>query len=370
MTSRIFVATSLLVAALAAMIGCKSVETTSAMLHNQHGRYDLAIQKANEALAKNPKDAEAEFQLGLAYSFQDSVGLAYEHYMKALELDPKREKLVNDNVQSNFAKHYNAGLNSLKDDDNFTAAHEFNKAVLADPRDEKGYFQLGTTYARLADARPDSSADRKEYYSKAVTALDKVLELAKPTDPHYTDALRIAGQILARTGRPEEAISRFNRLVEEDPTKYSVIENIGTDLVSAQDWDGAVVFLELAAKARAKIGQEDFTLFYNLGVAYFNMGKDTGDKAALEKSVEYYEKALALSPDQPETVRNVVVAEVFAENWRRAMEWGERYASIKPDDPDGWRLLTRIYNELGDKEKARRCELRYEELRKRGSGSQ
>jgi tetratricopeptide (TPR) repeat protein len=298
------------------------------------------------------------------------VSFAYEHYTRALELDPERERLVNDNIQSNFAKHYNAGLNALKDDDNFTAAHEFAKAVEADPRDEKGYFQLGTTYTRLGDARPDSSADRAEYYSKAVTALDKVLELAKPTDTHYTDALRIAGQVLAKTGRPEEAVSRFSRLVEEDPTKYQVIENIGTDLVASEDWDGAVVFLELASQARAKIGQEDFTLFYNLGVAYFNMGKEAEDREALAKSVEYYEKALSLNPDQPETVRNVVVAEVFAENWRQAVEWGERYAGIKPDDPDGWRLLTRIYNELGDKEKARRCELRYDELRKRGSGSQ
>jgi tetratricopeptide (TPR) repeat protein len=370
MTSRIFVAAVVLLAVFSAMAGCKSVETTSAMLHNQTGNYAMAIQRANEALAKNPNDAEAEFQLGVAYSYLDSTALAYEHYTKAVELDPARAQIVNDNIQSNFAKHYNAGLNALKDDDHTGAAKEFYKAVEADPRDERGYFQLGTTYTRLGDASPDTTGDRAVYYEKAVKNLDKVLELAKPTDQHYTDALSIAGQVLARSGRPEEAASRFNRLVEEDPTNYRVIEKIGNDLVEEKNWKGAAVFLELAAQARAKLGQDSFELYYNLGVAYFNMGKDDADRATLEKAVEYYEKALVLNEDEPATVRNVVVAYVYAENWRRASEWGERYAGIKPNDPDGWRLLTRVYNELGDKEKARRCELRYEELRKRGSGSE
>lgn len=369
MTTRIIVAAAVLLAAVSAMIGCKSVETTSAMLHNQTGRYDLAIQKANEALAKNPNDAEAEFQLGVAYSYLDSTALAYQHYTKALELDPKRAELIQDNIQSNFAKHYNTGLNAIKDDELNNAALEFSKAVQADPRDERGYFQLGTTYTRLGDEEPDSSALRLSYYGKAVENFDKVLELAKPTDKHYTDALSIAGQVLSRSGKPEEAASRFTRLVEEDPMNYGVIERIGNELSDAKDWKGAAVFLDLAAQARAKIGQEDFTLFYNLGVAYFNLGKDGPDRAMLEKSVEYYEKALVITPDEPSTVRNVVVTQVYAENWRKAAEWGERYASLNPNDPDGWRLLTRVYNELGDKEKARRCELRYDELRKRGSGS-
>ncbi len=370
MISRTLVAAIVLVAAVAATVGCKSVATTSAMLHNQTGRYDLAIQKANEALAENPKDPEAEFQLGVAYSYLDSVGLAFDHYTKSLQLDPKREKLINDNIQSNFAKHYNAGLNGVKEEDDSTAAREFAKAVLADPRDEKGYFQLGAAYTRLGDASPDSSAERMGYYANAVTNLDKVLELAKPSDKYYTDALSIAGQVLSKSGRPEEAASRFTRLIEEDPGNYRIIERIGYDLLNGGDAKGAVVFLELAARARAKIGADDFTLFYNLGVAHVDIGGDTKDREILDKAVGYYEKALAITPDEPQTVRNVLVAYVYAENWRKTVEWGERYAAINPNDADAWRVLTRAYNELGDKEKAHRCELRYDELKKRGSGSE
>jgi tetratricopeptide (TPR) repeat protein len=348
------------------LAGCKSVETTSAILHNQSGRYDLAIETANQALADNPNDAEAEFQLGIAYSHLDSVALAYEHFSRAKELDPKREEMVANNIQSNFARHYNVALNLLKDDDYEGAAVEFEKSTLADPMEPKGYFQLGTTHTRLGDDNPEKAV---EYYTKAVPCFDKVLELANPSDKAYVDALKYAGQVLAKAGRPEEAVSRFNRLVEEDPTNFDVIEDIGYGRLDAKDWKGAAVFLDLAAQARAKIGVEDFNLFYNLGVAHFQMGKD-GDPEALTKAVEYYQQALELNPDEPLTIRNVVVAYVYAEDWRNAAEWGERYVLVQPDEADGWRLLTRCYNELGDKEKARRCELRYNELMKSGSGSE
>jgi len=352
------------------LAGCKSTMTTSAILHNQSGQYDKAIDTANKALAENPYDAEAEFQLGVAYSYLDSVGLAYGHFKQAGKLDPKRAADVQNNIQSNFARHYNAALNKIKDESYSDAAVELEKAVRADPMDEKGHFQIGSIYAKLGDESPDSTAERPENYAKAVTHFDKVLELAKPTDQHYRDALSLAGQVLAKSGKAEEAATRFNRLVEEDPTNYRTIEKIGYDLVEDGDWRLAAVFLDLAAQARAKIGADDATLFFNLGVANFNLGKDASDPAALEKAVSYYEKALNLSPNEPLTLKNIVVTYVFAEKWREVATWGERFVAVSPDDEIGWRALTRAYNEIGDKEKARRCELRWNELRKRGSGTE
>ncbi|UCG50661.1 MAG: tetratricopeptide repeat protein [Candidatus Latescibacterota bacterium] len=347
------------------LAGCKSVETTSAILHNQSGRYDLAIKTANEALVKNPKDAEAHFQLGISYSYLDSVDLAYEHFTTAAQIDPKRQKDVDNNIQSNFAKHYNRALNLLKDEDLEGAATEFEKASKANPTEPKGYFQLGTTYTQLGNRNPDNPV----YFEKAVPNFDKVLELSNPSEKHYIDALSYAGEVLAKSGKPEEAVSRFNRLVEEDPTNYRVIEKIGYDRLDGKDWKGAAVFLDLAQRARAKIGAEDFNLFYNLGVAHFQTGKE-GDAEELAKSIEFYQKALELQPDEPTTIYNITVAYVVAKDWRQAAQWGERYVGVKPDDENGWRILARIYNELGEKEKARQCSSRYDEILRSKSGGQ
>ena len=343
------------------LVGCKSKETTSAMLHNQTGRHDLAIETAQEAIAKDPNDAEAYFQLGLAYANLDSVTLAYNSFMKSVEIDPKRKDLAEDNIQSLFAKHYNKALSFSKNqsatmEDLEAAAAEFELAAESDPRQSKGFYQLGKTYTRMGDEDP-------KYYEKALPPLDKVLELSSPSDVHYIDALSLAGQVLAKTGDPEAAVSRFSRLVEEDPTNYPVIEDIGMDLLTEEkDYKGATIFLDLAAQARSKIGAEDFNLYYNLGVAHFQLGKQENDADEMATAVSYYEKALLLQPDEPTTTYNIVVAYFVGEKWDQAAIWGEKYVTIQPQDKKGWSLLSRSYSELGDQEKARQAMSRYEQL--------
>jgi hypothetical protein len=59
-----------------------------------------------------------------------------------------------------------------------------------------------------------------------------------------------------------------------------------------------------------------------------------------------------------------------AEDWRQASIWGERFVGVKPDDEDGWRILARIYNELGEKDKARQCSARYDEIMRAKSSGQ
>jgi superkiller protein 3 len=343
-----------------ALAGCKSVETTSAILHNDAGRHDLAIETSLEALAKNPNDAEAYFQLGIAYSQLDSVGLAYTNFMRAGEIDPKRDEMINNNIQSNFAKHYNLALNLWNEADKSLAAHEFKLSTEADPRQAKGYYMLGRCYVVMADDDPN-------YYNKAIDALDTVLELSGPADKHYVDALSLAGEALAAAGRPEEAISRFSRLVEEDPTNYQVIEKIGYNLLDSEDWNGSAVFLSLAADARSRIDADDFNLYYNIGVAYYQMRKD--DPAMLDKAIENYEMALNLQPDEPTTTFNIIVVYIAKGDWTQAQAWGEKYIGQNPDDPDGWRVLSRIYTEMGDQEKARRCLDRHAELIKAQQGN-
>lgn len=346
--------------ALAAFVvaGCQSVATTSAKLRNQEGNYELAIDLAKQALADNPNDAEAYFQLGVSYSELDSVSLAYENFVKAMELDPKKKKDCENNIQHNFAKHYKLGQSAYKRDDFQTAAEEFELAVSADPNQAVGYYNLGVSYYSLA-----KEVDPK-YYQNAIDALDKVLELSNPSESNYINALGFAGKALAAAGREEEARERFQRLIEEDPTSYEVIENIGNDLLNKKEWKGAAVFLEMSAEARAKIGAEDFTLYYNIGVANYSMRDQ--DSTAVDKAIMYYQKALDLQPDEPQTIFNIIVAYISTENWQEAIQWAEKYAKISPNDYRGWQLLARCYSEVGEKAKAREALQRFEMLREQG----
>ncbi len=341
---------------LAAMVitGCQSVATTSAKLRNQEGNFDLALDLCRQALAENPMDAEAHFQMGFAYSKLDSMAEAYSAFSKAAELDPKKKKDAENNIQSNFAKHYKLGQSAYKRKDYATAATEFELARDANPEESRAYYNLGVAYGRLAE---NDSSKRQ----MAIDAYDKVLELSDPSDVTYVNALSGAGRELVRAGRAEDARERFSRLIEEDPTNYKMIEEIGNDLLNQQDWNGAAVFLKMAADARERIDSEDFTLYYNIGAALYNLRKD--DPAALQEAITFYEKALDVQPDEPQTMFNIVAAHVSLENWTEASEWCERYVDVQSSDPKGWQMLARCYSELDEKDKAREAMKRASELR-------
>ena len=99
-----------------------ATETTSGTIYNQNGQYPEAVVILKKALAKDPKDSKAQFQIAFAYSKLDSVALAYQHFMKAKELDPKKANDVADNIASNYARHYKVAQNAFARDDFASAA--------------------------------------------------------------------------------------------------------------------------------------------------------------------------------------------------------------------------------------------------------
>jgi len=337
--------------------GCQSVATTSAILRNQEGNYDLAIEQAKLALQQNPNDAEAYFQLGVSYSNLDSVSLAFENFMKSVELDPKNEKrkeLADNNIKHNYSKHYNTGQAAFQDKDMQTAAKEFIKATEADPRQAVAYYNLGVTYSRMA-------VDDSTYHEKAIKALDDCLEKSTPDQSHYIPALGLVGKELAEVGRVDEAVARFERLVDEDPSRYDVIEDLGINRFNRQDWKGANTFLAMAARARTKVGAEDYKVYYDLGrVNYFMRDEDPD---ALQRSIDYYERALELEPDNAQSMLNLIIAYMAMKDWLSAITWGEKYVQMLPNSEDGWRLLSMSYNEIGDKTKATHCAQKYADLK-------
>ena len=343
----------------------KSVETTSGIIYNRNGQFEKARVILLKALAKDPKDAEAHFQIGFSYSKLDSVGLAYEHFVKARELEPKRANDVADNIQSNYARHYKAGQVAFSGNDFAKAATEFDLASQSDPTQASSHFNAGVAYSRLATT--DSTKD-----GKALAEADRALELSKTDDANYPGVLRLVGRELVQLGREDEAQARFQPLLDQNPASYPVMQDIGTELLGAKQWKGAAIFLKMTADARAKAGAEDFDVYYNTGAALYNLGHQVGQSAAdtaqanarYDEAIGYYQKALVVRPDEPSTVFNLVVANVAKRDWAGAAQWGEKYASLKPTDPKAWQLLARIYTELGEKDKALDAMSRFEELRK------
>jgi len=198
-------------------LGCRSTETTSAILHNNDGSYDLAIKFAKLGLEKNPQDAEAYYQLGYSYSKKDSMRLAYENFIKSAEFDPYKKDLVQNNIQSNWARHYNNGINENALENMKGAVEEFDLATQADPRRLKSWLRLVRISFTLADE--DST-----YLGICYEAVDSLLLRLDKEHEDYINALSIIGRVSAFQGKIDQAVESFEALIEEDPTQVKSVE--------------------------------------------------------------------------------------------------------------------------------------------------
>lgn len=347
----LMVSLALLVVATAAFAG---LHTRSGWVYIQNSQWKEAVRELLLAVEEDPKDAKAQFGLGLSYSNLDSVALAYKHFTITKELDPKKAKDCDNNIQSNYARHYKSGQTAFSQVNYPTAAREFELATYSDPKQSGAHYNLAVAYSRLAQS--DST-----YYAKALAEADMVLELADPKDPNYERALQLAANQLVYLGKPEEAMERMRKTIEEDPTKYEIVETMGNDLMQRHKWAGAASFLKLSAEARATLGAEDAKLLYNIGECEYSQRKD--DPAHLDEAIIYYEKAANIQGDDPNTALKLLMSYAAKKDFSNAALYGEKYVLLAPSDPNGWQLLSSCYNELGEDDKAAEALARYSTLK-------
>ncbi len=338
----------LLVAALATVFACKSVETTSAMLHNQTGNYEDAIAQAKLGLEKDPNDAEAHFQLGISYSYIEEMALSYENFMKAAELDPNKQKLAEDNIKSNWARHFNAGIAEFQGDNIEGAAVEFKETVDADPRQIKGWLNLAKAYNSLADT--DTT-----YWDKSFLVADTLMVLVSEDDQDYGKVLELAGKVLIIKGEDDRAYEIFEKLMRDDPVNAEIIEEIGNSYLLEENWEQAVRFFQLASDGRRATETESFDLYYNMGVCHLRL-----DQFLL--SADAFQNALIIEPENKAAHYSLLLAYYSGEFWDEAIMQGQIYTEKFPDEERGWQILSLSFSKKGMKIKAEEAARKYQEL--------
>jgi tetratricopeptide (TPR) repeat protein len=193
--------------------GCQSVGTTTAILYNDQGHYDRAVSAARQVIATNPDDAEAHFQLGLAFSHLDSVSAAYTQFIRAIELDPenaRRRDLAENNIQHNFTRQYSRGQAEFERGNYAGAARVFVNATHADPRRPAGYYNLGVSYSRLADGAPG-------FLDESIDALRTAVKLSDADDPVRTRAMAALFRTLVRAQSWQQAANWGERYTAIEP---------------------------------------------------------------------------------------------------------------------------------------------------------
>jgi len=339
----------ILLVSLLAVYACKSVETTSAMLHNQHGNYEKAIEMANIALENNPSDAEAHFQLGISYSYTGKMKKAYAEFKTAASLDPNKVNDVENNVKHNWATHFNNGVSEFQIENLEGAEKEFDLATQADPRQVKGWLNLAKVQYSLA--QEDSTL-----LDRAFVSVDTLLSKVTQENEEYGNVLSLAGKVMISRGEQERAVEIFEKLMLDDPANFETVEAAASEFVNAKDWENAAAFYEMAAAGRRKTDSEDFEIYYNIGVIYFKLER-------FMDAVEAYQNALRIKPDDRQASYSLLLTYYQAELFDEAIMMGQQYTEgIAPEEARGWQILSLSYNKKGMKIKAEEAFQKFKEL--------
>jgi len=208
----------------AALAGCRSAHTTSAILYIEQEQYQQAIDVIDEGLQYDPDDPEGYYYQGEAYSrmaqqaidendyllAKQSFTRAYGKYVQSRTMDPEgMSELVAEALEINYRNTLREGQTMWRDQQYEQAEGFFRLAFAALPDSLESIRNIASMKIQQAEiASPDSASLLR---GEALTLLDQVLE-AKP------EAYRLLadkGYVLTQLDRTDEAQVIYDRLLRE-----------------------------------------------------------------------------------------------------------------------------------------------------------
>jgi Flp pilus assembly protein TadD len=112
--------------------------------------------------------------------------------------------------------------------------------------------------------------------------------------PDDIDAQLGMGNALAVSGRPDEAIVHYTRVLRLKPGNAEANRKIGTTLALEGKADEAIPHLQAALRSDPSDAS-----------AHFQLGSLLGQRGQTQEAISHYEESLKLRPDAPEVLNNL-----------------------------------------------------------------
>jgi tetratricopeptide (TPR) repeat protein len=98
---------------------------------------------------------------------------------------------------------------------------------------------------------------------------------------------------------------------------------------------------------RIRINAEDWQAYSQLGLAYLQKARETGDPSYYQKTQEALDKALSFQPDDYASISASGALALARHEFLSASEWGERAVKINPDRSYAYGVMADAQIELG-----------------------
>ncbi len=241
---------------------------------------EAAISAFKTAQSINPDRPESYNNLAITYLRLDRMDDAVNIYKKLIKVDPDNIKAMNE-----------LGRLYIQMEEYENTVELEQKVLEKEPDNSDAVFNLAMAYDQLGERE------------KAQEAYERALEV-NPDDP---DLLFNIARINFMNKDYEVAIDLFKQVIENNPEDFDANLNIGNAFLTMADnlrrelrekenegkeiteeeikqlksfYNQSIPYLEKAAELQPEVS----TIWYNLGVAYVNVGDS-------EKGQEYFDKA-------------------------------------------------------------------------------
>jgi tetratricopeptide (TPR) repeat protein len=315
----------------------------------QQSQVGAAAAAYQEALKKDPGNAELHFDLSLALAKLGDERSAQEELETAIRLD------------HNLAKARNQlGIRHLMDNEKAKAEDEFKAAISVDSQFVEARNNLGVLYAWMGkdfeaielfrqaiEGRPNYAPAHVNLglvlagegkYAEA----EKEFRSALRVSPKNVSAYSALGMIAAKLGRGEEAIEILQKVVQIQPDSVishlnlgTALSNDGFDLLGALDQFSEAVRLDSKSAA-----------------AHYNKGRVLYELNRFDESRAELDTACRLQPDYLEALYLLAQVEKTIGNVQRSVEILTHLVTLEPGNSDAQLLLGRNLVILGNMEEA------------------
>ena len=294
------------------------------------GRCDEAIEQLNRAVELDGEAAESWYWLGIAAEENRDYQKAYEHYRKALWLEPLNVDYILAVAEMQVA------------DNNYEAAmHLLTQKMLAIPRE----VSLKVAVADLM-LRQNNIEEAIRLYEQVVLLTDdrdiaESLGYCYMLDERWDKAAEIFEK-LASAYKGATTLQKEREIqTQQEQKSKALLQLLAICNMNAKQYGRAIsCYSKLAAEDR-----ESAQFWLHMGQAALGAG-------AAEKALMCGQKALALRPDYADAIVLVGCAHYAKGNYAAAIGSFEKIATDRETGGFSWFMRARCYEQLGEKSRA------------------
>jgi len=259
------------------------------------GNYTKARTEYEQAIQLNPHNATALNNLGNILYQQDNYQDASQHYQAAIRLKP-------DYVDA----HYNLGLCYVRLNDQPAAQQSFEKTIHYQPDHDQAHNQLGQIYQQQ-----QKYTEARQHYQKCLTIY-----------PEQTQVLHNLATNYLSEGNKQDAIECFVKTITLDPKHREAHFNLGALFICQHKLDLALKhYLQLLSIS------PEVDVYYNIAVIY--MYQDHHQDA-----INYFKHALKLDRTHFPSLVNLASTYLKINKYKKAQQYYEEALALSPDHAD------------------------------------